>query len=59
MNRLAPAVLAPYGIPLKVLMPLMPIPRIFPNVVWATTSKTPLDLRKRDTENRCGSWLES
>src|SRR5690242_18471352 len=36
-NRFVPAVLAPYGIPLKVLMPWLSTPRTFPKLVSATT----------------------
>src|SRR5215471_690720 len=37
MNRFAPDVLAPYGIPLKTLMSPATLPRILPEVVSATT----------------------
>src|SRR5436309_2177261 len=37
MKRLVPAVLAPYGTPLKILMPSTSTPRILPNAVSATT----------------------
>src|SRR5215510_8950917 len=38
MKRLAPAVDAPYGIPLNVLIPFVFRPRTLPNVVSTTTS---------------------
>src|SRR5438093_5964786 len=37
MNRFLPAVGAPYGIPLNVLMPCTSTPRTLPNAVSATT----------------------
>src|SRR5262249_45508972 len=37
MNRFRPAVLAPYGTPLKTLIPLASMPRTLPNVVSAIT----------------------
>src|SRR6185295_8072411 len=37
MKRFLPAVLAPYGMPLKVLMPPASTPRTRPNVVSAST----------------------
>src|SRR5438128_11089130 len=38
MNRFRPAVLAPYGIPLKVLIPCTSAPRTLPNAVSTTTA---------------------
>src|SRR5439155_26683572 len=38
MNRFAPAVEAPYGMPLNVLIPFTIRPRTFPKVVSTTTS---------------------
>src|SRR5580704_459661 len=38
MKRFGPAVLAPYGMPLKILMPLWSTPRILPRFVSAMTN---------------------
>src|SRR5688572_3679754 len=38
MKRFLPAVLAPYGIPLKTLMPRFSVPRTRPNVVSTSTA---------------------